>query len=123
MKYLVATQYGQGSRENDFFWANEGEPLHFGVECDREDIDGPCGCKRSLCGVDSAKATTTFRVAEVDACQTINRLRDHFVRNWYMDEHEARQEAEEQSLEIAMLARQYEVGQMLERRENGIQPR
>jgi len=63
MKLLVATTQTQGQRQNDFCWATPGEILHFGSECDREGIDGACGCKRSLSGLDSLKATTTMIVA------------------------------------------------------------
>lgn len=66
MKVLVATADTQGRRENDFCWADEGEIVTFGSECDDETIDGTCGCRRALCGVETRRATTTFRVEERD---------------------------------------------------------
>ena len=66
MKLLVATRQSQGTRGNDFSFTNEGEIVIFGSECDREAVDGKCGCKRSLVGIDSSKATTTLKVVEID---------------------------------------------------------
>ncbi len=67
MKALVATTETQGQRENDFCWCEEGELVTFGVECDHrfEALDGPCGCRRSMIGLRSGKATTTVRVVDL----------------------------------------------------------
>lgn len=66
MKVLIATKEGQGKRPNDFFWASEGELVTFpSIECDREAVDGHCGCRRSMAGMTSLKATTTFKVVEL----------------------------------------------------------
>jgi len=66
MKLLTATQKTQGQRSNDFNYCNEDEIVTFGFECDGESVDGRCGCRRAMCGVDSRKSTTTMIVAEVD---------------------------------------------------------
>lgn len=66
MKLLTATKELQGQRKNDFNHATEGELVKFGSECDCESVDGVCGCKRSLVGLVSHKATTTFKVLDVD---------------------------------------------------------
>ena len=66
MKILVSTNKYQGMRENDFCHTTEGEILIFGMECDGEKIDGSCGCRRSMIGIETRKATTTMMVAEVD---------------------------------------------------------
>lgn len=63
---LVATKLTQGQRKNDFFWATEGELVRFHSECDGESINGHCGCRRSMSGLKSLKATTTMQVAEMD---------------------------------------------------------
>jgi len=62
---LVATERTQGQRPNDFCFAQEGELVRTQLTCgkDRGDPDGPCGCLRSLSGVDTMLATTTVRVA------------------------------------------------------------
>jgi hypothetical protein len=64
MKVLVSTKEGQGKRKNDFSFVPEGELLTLGLECDGESVDGSCGCRRSLCGVECHKATTTFKVED-----------------------------------------------------------
>lgn len=66
MRLLVATRKGQGARGSDFAEAEPGEvvlpPAH---SCD-EDVDGPCGCRRSLVGATTGRPTTTVEVADVD---------------------------------------------------------
>ncbi len=65
MKIFVATKDTQGQRANDFCFCDEGEAVTVSVlACPRETTDGPCGCKRSLVGVRSAKGTTTARVVD-----------------------------------------------------------
>ncbi len=65
MKVLVATKQTQGQRKNDFCFCTEGELVKFGMECDGESVDGSCGCKRALCGMDTSKATTTMMVVDL----------------------------------------------------------
>lgn len=68
MKVLVATKETQGKRKSDFCWCEEGELLVFAMVCDRDamnpDPDGGCGCGRSLSGMISHRATTTFKVED-----------------------------------------------------------
>jgi hypothetical protein len=59
---LVATRDTQGQRRNDFCWCDDGEPVQFALECDGETVDGRCGCRRSMTGMLTRKATTTMRV-------------------------------------------------------------
>jgi hypothetical protein len=68
LKILVGTKETQGQRENDFTWTEENEPVYWTFECDRDNknIDGMCGCRRSLSGIYSRKGTTTFKVVETD---------------------------------------------------------
>jgi len=63
---FVATMLTQGKRRSDFNHCHDGELLlpFFGGH-DGESVDGKCGCQRSLVGVNSHKATTTFRVMHV----------------------------------------------------------
>jgi hypothetical protein len=60
---LVATHETQGQRRNDFCWCDDDEPVRLSSECDGEPIDGRCGCRRSMSGMVTLKATTTVRVA------------------------------------------------------------
>jgi hypothetical protein len=66
MKVFIATKETQGKRKNDFCFCIKNELVKFSSECDREKIDGHCGCKRSMGGFDSLKATTTFKVIDKD---------------------------------------------------------
>ena len=42
-------------------WCEEGELVRFATECDGERVDGRCGCRRSMTGMSTLKATTTVR--------------------------------------------------------------
>lgn len=65
MKVLTATHQTQGWRDNDFCWAVQGELVLFPpVECGRGSIDDACGCRRSMAGLASQRATTTIKVAD-----------------------------------------------------------
>ena len=124
MKVLVATEETQGKRDNDFFWCQEGELVKFGVECDRDkhDIDGDCGCRRSMVGFKSHKGTTTFKVAErtMSRKRFITRLRaSEESAGWKSTPREIRYNA----IELLDLAEQYEVGTVLEKRGSEIQVR
>ena len=86
MKILVATRDTQGARRNDFCHAQDGEVLFHGFECDKERVDGPCGCKRSFSGMTTLKAATTFKVveAEITRAQFTERLTDALVKGgWF----------------------------------------
>jgi hypothetical protein len=67
MKVLVATAETQGDRPGDFHYGIEGELVRIDTPCetDRRDPDGGCGCGRAFAGMNSARATTTARVAEL----------------------------------------------------------
>src|SRR5207244_6778058 len=77
LKLLVATTKTQGQRKNDFCHATEGEILRVGMQCDRERVDGQCGCRRCLVGLQSGKGTTTFMAVEkeITAAQLLEMVR------------------------------------------------
>lgn len=79
MKVLVATTKTQGQRKNDFAWARPGELVTYGFECDRETVNGKCGCKRALVGVETRKATTTF-VVEDRSDLTVDAIKDRLAK-------------------------------------------
>src|SRR4030042_6480117 len=86
MKLLTATSETQGQRPDDFMWCTEGEIVKCGTECDGEEIDGQCGCRRSMVGVQCNKATTTMKVVQVDMSkgELIIALRDSYKKGgWY----------------------------------------
>ena len=67
MKVFAATKETQGKRGNDFCYVPEDELVVFPIfECYGELIDGACGCKRAMTGLETGKSTTTFKVVEVD---------------------------------------------------------
>ncbi len=80
MRLFTATRLTQGQRENDFCWAEEDELVRFPFECDGESVDGGCGCRRSMAGICSNKATTTFKVVELaigkEVLQFVTRIPD-----------------------------------------------
>jgi len=66
LKILVSTKATQGKRDTDFSYVPENEIVTFSFSCDREtDIDGPCGCLRSMAGIECFKATTTVKIVDV----------------------------------------------------------
>jgi hypothetical protein len=128
VKVFVATEDTQGQRDSDFCFVPEGEIVAFvGLVCgtDRDNIDGPCGCNRSLCGVDCCKCTTTFRVidANVDlASQLLGLLyRGHWLGGKTIDEAVkiAKKEAAALSKEIS----KFNVGDIVEKRGDVFQKR
>ena len=120
MKVLVATEETQGHRNTDFCWTEEGELVSFGTECTGETIDGECGCRRSLCGVWTRKATTTFRVVEREELSPgglVSLLAAGLVSgHFYETREKARPAAEEDASRLAALAAAYPEGAILERR-------
>lgn len=64
MKILVATNEGQGGREDDYFEAEEGELVMPVIECDR--LHDGCICNRVMVGVRTGKETTTAIVLQSD---------------------------------------------------------
>ena len=121
MKILVATNNTQGARKNDFCFVPEEEIVRFGVEHPQEDIDAPCGCRRAMFGINTNKATTTFKVVETVL------IREEFRRLVATSFRRAiRASAELESITdecaelmadfILQTAKEFQVGQVLERR-------
>ena len=121
MKALVATKETQGRRTNDFSWTQEGELVTFGSECDREPIDGQCGCKRAMSGLTTLKATTTVKVTDLPGLtqETLaEQIKSHLIKDWHFEEPIAASIASEDAAVLGGLADQFEVGDVLERRGN-----
>ncbi len=115
MNVLVATRQTQGGRRNDFCFVPEDELVVFGSECDREPIDGDCGCRRSMSGIVSCKATTTMKVADLkmgvdEYAATIHASR--WAKGWRMSRADCRVLAEE----LMLTARPFRTGAVVERR-------
>jgi hypothetical protein len=121
MKLLVATKETQGERKNDFCWCNEGEIVKFGIECDGETVDGSCGCKRALCGVDTSKATTTMKVVKSNVSPTgLNKIiKDSLAREGWLantTDSEAYIWAGNLAGELIRIAELFQVNDIIEKR-------
>lgn len=129
MKVLVATKEKQGMRKNDFSFTREGELVTFtGMECDGEKVDGNCGCRRSMCGVETHKATTTFKVVDMPIekevfyeCLKINLVSTGWAG--LMGKDKAWAIVFKDVMELMSLADKFEVGTVLEKRGGTIQVR
>ncbi len=118
-KWLVCTIETQGQRKNDFCWATDGNYLHFGMECDGESVDGKCGCRRAMCDVETAKATTTMKVVEIGNAELDNiktRLIQHYMEDWKLEEARAIEFAKEEIKDVSAVASAFQVGSILEKR-------
>ena len=94
--------------------------------CDGEKVDGKCGCKRAFSGIDSAKATTTAIVAELeDSARQVftEKLSNHWINNWRFTKEQADKRAKDGVKEVERIANTFFVGQIVEKRGNKIQTR
>ena len=130
MKYLVATKETQGRRKSDFFWCEEGEPVSFSFECDsdKNNIDGRCGCRRSMSGVRSHKATTTMKVVDLSISKA--KLEKILRRNlseggWLVNKKPAETKARirYEIDELMRIAKGFDIGAVIEKRGNKFQIR
>jgi len=119
MKVLLATKDGQGGRENDFCFCEEGELVSFPLmECANESLDGHCGCRRSLAGLTSGKGTTTFKVVELDIelQQYVWEMAESIKRAHHMMIEPNPIAVLSPALEMLRAANRFETGTILERR-------
>ena len=128
MKILVVTKKTQGVRKGDCCWCKEGELVKFGFECDRdnENIDGTCGCKRSMSGIECHKATTTMKVIDMDISEDdyIHRIKDSLVKaGWGGIGIDTLALAIEDAKELSRLANTFDVGDIIEKRGDIFQER
>lgn len=126
MKVFVATKDGQGKRANDFSWATEGELVTTAFECDGEAVDGSCGCRRALSGMESRKSTTTFKVIEKEITPTQYAkavLESLISGGWGKDDPETRAWADQTATALQELASHFPLNVFLEKRGDRIQTR
>ena len=118
MKVLTATNDTQGQRKNDFAGTEEGELVIFGFECDQE-VDGWCGCKRSMSGLTTLKATTTIKVRDIpDQTESmmVDKIKSHLMTYWHFTGQAAQDTAKKDAAELIRLASSFQAGDVLERR-------
>lgn len=117
MKVLVATRRTQGCAEGDFSWTVEGELVRWPLmEC----ASGPaCGCERSFAGLASHRATTSVRVADMEALDLpglIRALSDDLVANGVpILDRETREYVDLEAADLARVASWFPVGTVLGR--------
>jgi hypothetical protein len=125
MKVLTATSQTQGWRDNDFCWTVEGELVLFvPFECSRGSIDDGCGCRRSMGGAVSHRATTTMQVTErsdLNADAYFGLIADSLESQGYVNERlltkaEVEDWVRDLSEELISLAAPWPVGTVVERR-------
>ena len=124
MKLLTATTETQGQRESDFSWCIPGEIVTpAALICDRDRQEGPdggCGCGRSFSGLNSAAATTTAIVKDVDGYtfeDLAEAVRSHRKQSGWSDG-----EADQEAAAIAEIASEHDEGTVLEIRLGEIFP-
>lgn len=120
LKYLTSTTETQGKRKNDFCFVPEGEILKFGFEEDGEDIDGKCGCRRSMVGIDCFKATTTMKVTELNLTEDdlVNLIVDSENKAWGIKV--SAEDVKDDVKEIIRIASLFPADTILEKRGNKI---
>ena len=126
MKVFAATAEGQGERSSDFCRTIEGELVMVPFECDADQFvaaDEGCGCRRAMAGIASARSTTTFRVIDLEVTmQEFHELVAAALEETWdgrLDHFDAVVLAEE----VAEKAAAFDIGAVLERRGDDIQPR
>lgn len=125
MNVLVLTSEGQGKRKNDFISGNEGEVARFASECDGEAVDGKCGCRRSMAGIETNKMSTTMKV--VDLPLTVDefyaKIRKNYEEAWGMTGPEYDADIIRDAAELLRIAKCFPVGSIVEKRGNKFQTR
>jgi hypothetical protein len=127
VKAFAATAEGQGARCSDFCRAAEGELVIIPFECAADrfvGIDRGCGCRRAMAGIASTKGTTTFRVIELEV--TMEKFREMVVAAVLSDAWGGRLDRYDASVlaeEVIERAAAFDLGPVLERRGDHIQPR
>ena len=125
MKIIVATKQTQGQRKNDFSYAEENELVTFSSECDGEEVDGNCGCRRAMSGLKTHKATTTVKVVEMDLTpQDFEaRILDSMIDAGWGKKEDLEPYAKSDAHELIRLAAAFTTGSVLEKRGDTFQAR
>lgn len=124
VKYIATTSQTQGLRKSDFCneSTEEGDPVVFVFECDtdKENIDGSCGCRRSMKGVNTGGSTTTFIVMESDNPNFYKELhakiKSSLQMDWLMTPKEADKQAKMDVFNLKQVSIFAEVGTIVEKR-------
>jgi len=102
----LVTRETQGFRSSDFCWGEVGELALIYHGCDDHlSLDKGCGCKISFSGRKSHKASTTAVLTEVEDAHFLRGLNQEQI-NW-----------------VVRAGRRFQVGDVIERRDNRIEKR
>lgn len=125
MKALVSTKETQGMRQTDFNFVDDGELLVFAPQCTDANPDSACGCRRSLLGIFSRRATTTFTVKDVKLtdAQFFDILYNYNKEFQNVDDPTLKTLATKDIKLIRATADQFNCGDVLERRDEYISVR
>ena len=127
MRLFVATHATQGTRKNDFDHVPDGEIVVFPLsECDDERVDGPCGCRRAMFGLDSNVGTTTAQVVDVPLLtheDLVARLRLARMKTGLVVEPEVEDLVREEADELMQMGLDFSLGAIVERRGNQLRLR
>jgi hypothetical protein len=120
VRLFISTLETQGTRKNDFSHTFGGEILRFHFECDGETVDGKCGCRRSLTGVESSKSTTTMMAVDSDLTegQLMYEILNSLIKSgWYKkDDVEGEKAARQQAKELIRIAAAFPNSAIIEKR-------
>lgn len=124
MRVLVATAETQGLRQDDYFWATEGELVYEAPACDCPD----CGCWWGMAGLESQRPTSTFKVIDstLDESLYAEKVRAGLDRAGWLtgcSATEASAAARDHAAKLLKIAASYPAGTVLERRGNRVRQR
>ena len=121
VKVLVSTKETQGHRKSDFCNCEDGELVVFPTECDGEEIDGPCECRRAMVGTNSRLATTTIKVVHCDLTERefVEKVAECMrVSGWaeFVPEEKFANVCRDEAGQVKQIANAFPEGTVLERR-------
>jgi hypothetical protein len=121
MKVLVATSQSQGAAPDDFCFTIEGELVWFPPPCDRgaKSSAGDCGCRRSMGGLASHRATTTVITVSRPGLRfedLVTAIADSIEAQGYHLTLPCERVARDQAIELTKAANEMDPGTVLDRR-------
>jgi hypothetical protein len=125
LKYFVSTHRTQGERDNDSNTLPDTEIVDL-ASLSHEDPDNPyCGCARSFVGITSRQTTTTAEIIESDMtpAEFVDRFHAGLVAMGFTDTAQLRTDATNDAVGLLLLAAQWPVGTVVERRGDEIRVR
>jgi hypothetical protein len=125
LKYFVSTHHTQGERDNDSNSIPETEIVDLCSLSHEDPDDSYCGCARSFVGITSRQTTTTAEIVESDMTpvEFVGRFHEGLVAMGFANTAELRADATNDAVGLLLLAAQWPVGTVVERRGDEIRVR